>query len=139
MPNNVKSISKGAFYGCNELAKITLPFIGANRDSIGSNASFGYIFGYDTTYVSDTREEGTNNYRYVEVSSSNGKTSTNTDRRDEIPFGKMLTPYAYDMSDNKFTDNILKYYEQMYSTDFVPIQLSISPTKLDTLGGVWQL
>ena len=56
IPDYVTSIGEYAFYGCNSLASITLPFIGASRTaSYGYNEVFGYIFGYTTSsdsYVS---------------------------------------------------------------------------------------
>jgi hypothetical protein len=35
---------RGAFYGCNGLISITLPFIGASRTATGASAVFGFIF-----------------------------------------------------------------------------------------------
>ncbi len=50
IPDYVTSIDNDAFYGCNSLASITLPFVGASRTaSDGYNEVFGYIFGYTTT------------------------------------------------------------------------------------------
>ena len=50
IPDYVTSIGERAFYGCNSLKSITLPFIGASRTaSDGYNEVFGYIFGYTTT------------------------------------------------------------------------------------------
>ena len=48
VPNSVTDIKQGAFYSCDKLSKITLPFIGKNSDSIAYEAVFGYIFGYTT-------------------------------------------------------------------------------------------
>ena len=45
--NEVNSIGKGAFYGCNKIKNITLPFIGSCRTAQRRwEAVFGYIFGY---------------------------------------------------------------------------------------------
>ena len=45
IPSFITEISDGAFFGCNSLEKLTLPFIGANAD----NPSFlGYLFGDST-------------------------------------------------------------------------------------------
>ena len=44
--DSVTTISAGAFYGCNSLQEITLPFVGANETSAGYSGNFGYIFGY---------------------------------------------------------------------------------------------
>jgi len=41
----VVEIAKGAFKGCSNLEKITLPFIGHAADAKGVNGLFGYIFG----------------------------------------------------------------------------------------------
>ena len=45
----VTSIQDFAFYGCNNVTNITLPFIGASRTATGYSSAFGYIFGYNTT------------------------------------------------------------------------------------------
>ena len=44
IPNSVISIGSGAFYKCDSLEKLMLPFIGATKDGI-NNTYFGYIFG----------------------------------------------------------------------------------------------
>ena len=44
VPNCVTSIGKGAFSSCNNINRITLPFVGASKDG-NSNTHFGYIFG----------------------------------------------------------------------------------------------
>ena len=50
IPDYVTSIGDRAFYGCNNLDSITLPFVGASKTaSNGYNQVFGYIFGYTTT------------------------------------------------------------------------------------------
>ncbi len=55
---NAKEIGKGAFYGCNNLASITMPFVGNGSDK----THFGYIFGADSAndnskYVPSTLKE----------------------------------------------------------------------------------
>ena len=45
--NNVTSIGLGAFYGCNSLTSITIPFVGEQKNST-HNSHFGYIFGTNT-------------------------------------------------------------------------------------------
>lgn len=42
VPDSVTSIGAGAFYGCNSLEEITLPFIGSSENTI---LPLGYIFG----------------------------------------------------------------------------------------------
>lgn len=59
VPNNLSEIeitggdeiSKSAFFGCSNLKKLTIPFVGANANSISPSEStfFGYIFG-DESY-----------------------------------------------------------------------------------------
>ena len=46
--DTITSISKGAFYGLNNLQEITLPFVGQSRTATYETAVFGYIFGYTT-------------------------------------------------------------------------------------------
>lgn len=57
VPDYVTSIAKGAFAGCSNLEKITIPFVG---DAVGKTASdsyqypFGYIFG-ENSYTGSTK------------------------------------------------------------------------------------
>ena len=46
--SSVTGIGSRAFYGCNKVTDITLPFIGASRTAMGPSSAFGYIFGYST-------------------------------------------------------------------------------------------
>ena len=43
---SVEYIGDKAFYGCENLQSMTLPFVGANRESTLYESVFGYIFGY---------------------------------------------------------------------------------------------
>ena len=64
IPDYVTSIGSNAFRGCNSLASITLPFIGASRTAnSGYDKVFGYIFGYTTT-SSDSSVSGATYQRY---------------------------------------------------------------------------
>ena len=47
--SSITGIGSSAFYGCNNLKDITLPFVGASREAKGYSCSFGYIFGYSTS------------------------------------------------------------------------------------------
>ena len=57
IPSGLKSVTisgeyqivKGAFYGCNSLESLTIPFIGATLNGT-ENTHLGYIFGADTMY-----------------------------------------------------------------------------------------
>ena len=42
--SSITGIGSKAFYGCNNITEITLPFVGASRDASGYSCSFGYIF-----------------------------------------------------------------------------------------------
>ena len=43
----ITEIGKGAFYGCNKVTEITLPFVGKSRTTTtGIESTFGYVFGY---------------------------------------------------------------------------------------------
>ncbi|MCH5180700.1 MAG: hypothetical protein J1F32_05775, partial [Erysipelotrichales bacterium] len=46
--DTIDSISANAFYGCNNLEYIKLPFIGESRTATAYEGTFGYIFGYTT-------------------------------------------------------------------------------------------
>ena len=55
IPESVTSISAGAFYNCNRLEEITLPFVGETKDET-NNSHFGFIFGaisssYNEDYI----------------------------------------------------------------------------------------
>ena len=60
VPEYVTSISKGAFYGCNDLESITIPFVGAVAGKTASDTyqyPFGYIFGtYNYTGATATKQ-----------------------------------------------------------------------------------
>ena len=47
--SSITGIGRSAFYGCNNLTDITLPFVGASRAATGYTSNFGYIFGYSTS------------------------------------------------------------------------------------------
>jgi len=46
IPSSVDAISVAAFYRCNSLEEITLPFAGRSMNASAYEAVFGYIFGY---------------------------------------------------------------------------------------------
>ena len=59
--SSVAGIGSKAFYGCNKLTEITLPFVGASRDATGYSCSFGYIFDYRSTtnqYINSSYFDG---------------------------------------------------------------------------------
>ncbi len=45
VPDTVKKIDNGAFFYCDNIEKITLPFIGESANSLYTNSWFGWIFG----------------------------------------------------------------------------------------------
>lgn len=56
VPNHIRFIGNGAFYGCNNLKEITLPFVGESRNaSRPENAVFGHIFGRVSYRTGETR------------------------------------------------------------------------------------
>jgi hypothetical protein len=57
--DEIDSISENAFYQCNNLQSIKLPFVGGNRSASGYSSVFGYIFGYTSVSASSST------YRYV--------------------------------------------------------------------------
>ncbi|MBO5262328.1 MAG: leucine-rich repeat domain-containing protein [Clostridia bacterium] len=44
IPDSILTIEAGAFKGCSNLQKITIPFVGKSRDAKDKEALFGYIF-----------------------------------------------------------------------------------------------
>ena len=70
--SSVTGIGNSAFYGCSNVANITLPFVGASRDAVGYTSNFGYIFGY-TTYAS-----GYIDYKNLKVGDICDSQTTNT-------------------------------------------------------------
>ena len=73
VPKTIVSIGKGAFYGCDSVQKMTLPFIGNTRDASSYCGPFGYIFDYHATssdeYDGDGEYQGNwsgkNYYYYI--------------------------------------------------------------------------
>ncbi len=57
IPATVVSLGKGAFYGCNQLEEITVPFVGEKADGSGITR-FDHIFTY-TYYDNDTSKDVT--------------------------------------------------------------------------------
>ena len=49
--SSVTGIGAFAFYGCNNVTEITLPFVGESRTATGPKGTFGYIFGYTASIV----------------------------------------------------------------------------------------
>ena len=47
--SSVTGIGGSAFYGCDNITDITLPFVGESRTATGAASAFGYIFGYETS------------------------------------------------------------------------------------------
>ena len=47
--SSITGIGDSAFYGCNNVTEITLPFVGASKDATGYTSNFGYVFGYSTS------------------------------------------------------------------------------------------
>ncbi len=68
IPNGVESIYIGALHKCNEIEKITMPFVGKNESAEAYEAVLGYIFGY-TTQTSNLQSHDQNN---VYVNSQTG-------------------------------------------------------------------
>lgn len=63
IPNSVVEIGNGVFSGCNNIASLTLPFIGNNRTPTTEQKNFGKIFG-TTQYPGSTavRQDGITYY-----------------------------------------------------------------------------
>ncbi len=65
VPLSVEVIGKGAFYGCNNLTNLTLPFIGLSKSAWQENSGFGAIFGWEkTTALSEAGYLKTVNGKY---------------------------------------------------------------------------
>lgn len=77
--SSVTDIGDSAFYGCNNVTNITLPFLGASRDAVGYTSNFGYIFGYTTqnTYSVDS-------YCNLKVGDVYGSSQTNNTNPNEV-------------------------------------------------------
>ena len=54
VPDSVESIGVGAFKGLNQLTDITVPFVGASRNSTSESGVFGYVFDYNCTTSRDS-------------------------------------------------------------------------------------
>jgi hypothetical protein len=48
VPNSITYISEGAFAGCSNIQRLSLPFVGQSRTATGSSALLGYIFGSES-------------------------------------------------------------------------------------------
>lgn len=52
--DNIKKIGEGAFAGCTNLQKLTLPFIGEKIDAVNNARVFGHVFGSSATNEGNT-------------------------------------------------------------------------------------
>ncbi len=72
--STITGIGGFAFYGCNNVTNVTLPFVGTSRTATGPNGTFGYIFGYSSDY-STYSSSGTKSPSFYErTATSNYKT-----------------------------------------------------------------
>ncbi|MBQ0009539.1 MAG: leucine-rich repeat protein, partial [Ruminococcus sp.] len=55
--SSVWTIGGEAFYGCNNVTNVTLPFVGESRTATGIAGQFGYIFGYKRSSSSCSSSE----------------------------------------------------------------------------------
>lgn len=62
--SDIKSIGYGAFYGCENVTDITLPFVGQSRDATGYRAMFGYVFGAAIYSAADKAHYNDSSYLY---------------------------------------------------------------------------
>jgi len=62
VPDTVETIGRGAFFNCNLLVNITLPFVGKSIDAVGPEAVFGYIFNWTTSGKNPYSYDDTTNY-----------------------------------------------------------------------------
>ncbi len=126
VPNNVTVIETGAFYGCNKLTQVTLPFVGKSRTATGPEATFGYIFDYTTrTAYSDA----SSSRKYVKI--YRGDNSTYVGYVESYKYGtnsssyvgcspyynEYVTANGYGYSDLGFYSAIRPYrYSSLYSS-----------------------
>ena len=61
-PKTIAYIEKYAFYGCNAVEEITLPFVGESRTAVELKGTFGYIFGYRTEIITGTSGSSSSSY-----------------------------------------------------------------------------
>ncbi len=71
--NSITSIGQYAFYGCNAVEEITLPFVGESRTATELKGTFGYIFGYYTDGY--TRETSTGTFSSTLYKKDSNETS----------------------------------------------------------------
>lgn len=65
---NTKYIQDFAFYSCEKLERLTLPFLGASKNAEGYKAVFGYIFGFS---VSNNAGSTSQVLQYIDKSNPN--------------------------------------------------------------------
>ncbi|MDD7350979.1 MAG: leucine-rich repeat domain-containing protein, partial [Clostridia bacterium] len=126
VPDSVTSIGAGAFQGCNNLASISLPFVGKNESATNEEAVFGYIFGYTTTTTNSGK------YKYSQSgwsTSSNMVTSYST--TSNVQYVKRTTTTKTNSSSYSFTstDGYTIYSDYTYySCDYVTYTYGIPAT-----------
>lgn len=70
--DNITTIGRNAFYNCNNIESITIPFIGASKTANnGYDEVLGYIFGYYTSSSSSASDDTT--YQYSKESDNSNK------------------------------------------------------------------
>ena len=127
--DTITGISNGAFYGCSNVASVTLPFVGSSRTATGPSSSFGYIFGYSAKTGYDgfeTTESSSYNSSYGGylskiyfsqniydgTSSSNVNASGSTDYK----YGTKYSSYKYSNTYRVSTSNSTAFVDYYVGT-----------------------
>ena len=108
--SSVTAIGEGAFNGCDNVTKVTLPFVGKSRTATDLEGTFGYIFGYEKELITNDSSTGTHTTTLYSSNISDSKYSQKYTIGNDASYKS--TKYVNGVSSLSYT----KYWENPWYT-----------------------